>query len=379
VLVPAVTLSTNNLTFSNQTLNVASPAQPVTLTNTGTGDLDISSIATSGDFGETNTCGATVAAGNGCTISITFTPTVTGTRNGAVTITDNAGDSPEKINLTGTGLNLVPTISGILPTSATAGELAQTLTINGSNFVSTSTVTYNGVAHTATFISASQLTITLSSSDQATAGTYPVVVTNPSPGGGASNSVSFTVNSSALAWQQVPGLLSQISVGSDGTVWGLNSAGQIYMFNSQTQTWQQVPGLLAQIAVGSSSFVFGLNGAGQIYRYDASSQGWDQIPGILSQLAVGCDGDLWGINSGAQVFHFNSGQQTWVQVPGALAQLAVGADGTVWGLNNANQIWRFNAQKQSWDSIAGQLTQISVGADAVVWGVNASGQTYEYW
>jgi hypothetical protein len=90
--------------------------------------------------------------------------------------------------------NPVPSVSSISPTSATVGSAVSVLTINGSNFMSTSTATYNGVGHTATFASSSQLTISLTAGDQATAGTYPVVVTNPTPGGGASNSVSFAVN-----------------------------------------------------------------------------------------------------------------------------------------------------------------------------------------
>ena len=81
----------------------------------------------------------------------------------------------------------MPVLTTLSPSSANVGAAAQTLTINGTNFLSTSTVTYNGVAHTATFVSATQLTIPLSAADQATAGTYPVVVSNPSPGGGASN------------------------------------------------------------------------------------------------------------------------------------------------------------------------------------------------
>ena len=93
--------------------------------------------------------------------------------------------------------NPVPSVSSIAPTSATVGSAARILTINGSNFMSTSTVTYNAVGHTATFFSSSQLTISLTAGDQATAGTYPVVVTNPTPGGGASNSVSFAVNNPA--------------------------------------------------------------------------------------------------------------------------------------------------------------------------------------
>jgi hypothetical protein len=87
----------------------------------------------------------------------------------------------------------VPTITTLSPPSANAGAGAQTLTINGTNFVAASTATYNGVAHTVTFVSAAQVTILLTAGDQATAGNFPVVVTNPTPGGGASNSVSFIV------------------------------------------------------------------------------------------------------------------------------------------------------------------------------------------
>ena len=89
--------------------------------------------------------------------------------------------------------NPVPSITGLSPSSATAGAAAQTLTINGTNFLSSSMVTYNSVAHTATFVNSTQLTISVSASDQAAAGVYPVVVANPAPGGGASNAVNFPV------------------------------------------------------------------------------------------------------------------------------------------------------------------------------------------
>jgi hypothetical protein len=89
--------------------------------------------------------------------------------------------------------NPQPSLSSLSPASAVVGAVAQTLTLNGSNFLASSTVTYNGVGHTATFVSSTQLTISLSATDQATAGSYAVVVTNPAPGGGPSNSVNFTV------------------------------------------------------------------------------------------------------------------------------------------------------------------------------------------
>ena len=274
--------------------------------------------------------------------------------------------------------NPVPTATSLLPSSTTAGGAAFTLTVTGTNFVSTSTVQWNGSARATTFVSSAKLTAAILANDIATAGTASVTVVNPSPGGGTSNSLTFTINSPGPTWQQAPGSLSQISVGADGTVWGLNSAGQPFMFNPQTQTWQQAPGLLTQVTVASSGVVWGLNAAGQIYRYDPSTQGWDQIPGILSQIAVGSDGDVWGMNSSSQIYHFNAATQTWVQIPGALAQLAVGYDGAVWGLNASQQVYRFNPGTQNWQQVGGLLKRVAVGADGDVWGINSAGQTYHF-
>jgi hypothetical protein len=91
--------------------------------------------------------------------------------------------------------NPVPSLTSLSPESAAVGAAGQTLTITGTGFVSSSTVTYNGTAHTATYVSSTQLTIPLTAADQATAGSFAVVVTNPSPGGGASNTINFKVSS----------------------------------------------------------------------------------------------------------------------------------------------------------------------------------------
>ena len=103
VAAPKVQLSSSSLTFATQLLKTTSAAKVVTLTNTGAATLTISSIAASGDFKETNTCGSAVIAGAKCTISVTFMPTAVGTRTGKVTITDNAVGSPQSVALTGTG------------------------------------------------------------------------------------------------------------------------------------------------------------------------------------------------------------------------------------------------------------------------------------
>lgn len=96
--------------------------------------------------------------------------------------------------------NPIPAITPpLVPASLPAGSSAQTLTINGSGFLSTSTVTYNGQVRAAAYVSATQITIALTASDLATAGNFPVIVTNPSPGGGASNVATFIVTAPSTA------------------------------------------------------------------------------------------------------------------------------------------------------------------------------------
>jgi PKD repeat protein len=105
VSAPAVGLSPNSLAFGSQLVGTTSNPLTVSLTNNGTTDLAISGIAASGDFAQLNNCGSSVAASASCTISVSFTPTATGPRSGAVTITDNANGSPHVVSLGGTGNN----------------------------------------------------------------------------------------------------------------------------------------------------------------------------------------------------------------------------------------------------------------------------------
>jgi len=98
-----VSLSPASLTFQHN-VNLSCPPKAVTVTNTGTGALSISSIAMTGPFTETNTCGTSLAAGASCQISVTFVPTAVGTVSGALSLTDSAAGSQQTVDLTGTGL-----------------------------------------------------------------------------------------------------------------------------------------------------------------------------------------------------------------------------------------------------------------------------------
>jgi hypothetical protein len=101
---PVAGISLPSLTFGNQSEGAASASQPITLSNTGDGALTITSIVASANFAETDNCNGSVAANSSCTINVTFSPTVTGTLQGTLTITDNAYNSPQTVNLSGTGV-----------------------------------------------------------------------------------------------------------------------------------------------------------------------------------------------------------------------------------------------------------------------------------
>ncbi|MGD0908568.1 MAG: Ig-like domain repeat protein, partial [Candidatus Acidiferrales bacterium] len=90
---------------------------------------------------------------------------------------------------------IAPVISSISPNAVPAAGGAFTLTINGTGFVSGSVVQWNGAARTTTFVSQTQLTASLSSSDIAVAGWDQVTVSNAGVGGLVSNAVAFQVAS----------------------------------------------------------------------------------------------------------------------------------------------------------------------------------------
>jgi hypothetical protein len=91
--------------------------------------------------------------------------------------------------------NPAPTVSSISPKAVPAGAAGQILTINGHNFLSSSTVMFNGAPHPAAFISATRLSVQLRQTDLFEPGSFPVVVVNPPPGGGTSTTAHFVVES----------------------------------------------------------------------------------------------------------------------------------------------------------------------------------------
>ena len=232
-LAPAVSLSATSLSFGDQEVGTASSSKGVTLTNTGSAALAITSITVTGTDATSylfvNNCGTSLAAKASCTIHGHFGPTMLGAMTAAITLVDNASGSPQSIALSGAG---VPTLmlqaGGSLPTAtqnvaysgainASGGSGAgYVFTVNGTSIPTTgtavaisdgisvsstggNTLSIAGTPTAAGTVTLTNVTVKDSASDTAGPATYTIAVT----------AAGYTVNGQ---------IYLENSCGSNGTV-----------------------------------------------------------------------------------------------------------------------------------------------------------------
>ncbi|MFJ4920273.1 choice-of-anchor D domain-containing protein [Streptomyces sp. NPDC088725] len=132
-----VTATPSALNFGSVATGSTSAAQTVTVSNPTGAAAAVSSVAASGDFTQTNTCGSSIPSKGSCTVSVKFAPTATGARSGTLTV--NAGGTTNTVSLSGTGTAPGPILN------ATPGGLSFAATVVGSSAAAqTVTVTNSG-------------------------------------------------------------------------------------------------------------------------------------------------------------------------------------------------------------------------------------------
>jgi hypothetical protein len=147
---PVVRLQPSSLIFGAQVVGTTSKSKTVIVSNTGSSTLDIDSILPSTYFAVTpsSTCGSTLAVGKSCKVFVTFTPTQAGSLTGTLTFTDNATNSPQSVQLSGTGeLDVTLTPSSATYTKRKVGTTSPAKTFTLAN---NQTVTLTGINATTT-------------------------------------------------------------------------------------------------------------------------------------------------------------------------------------------------------------------------------------
>jgi hypothetical protein len=113
-----VVLNPLSVTYSSTNVGAVSAAQNITVSNTGGLTATLQAPVVTGDFSITaNTCGTSLAAGVGCTVSVAFAPTASGMRTGSFSITDSVGTQTASL----TGLGMLPATDALAPTSLSFG------------------------------------------------------------------------------------------------------------------------------------------------------------------------------------------------------------------------------------------------------------------
>ena len=192
---PVAGVSPPSLTFGNQNLGTTSGSQPVTLSNTGTAALTVTSIAISANFSATNNCGASLAASGSCTINVTFSPTGAGSLNGTLTITDDSNGvtgSTQTVGLSGTGMGPVASLSsysvGFSPQLLGSSGAAQPVTVTNTGNTS---LTIFGIATSANFGETNNCGTSVAASDSCTVN----VTFSPTATGALTGTLTITDNS----------------------------------------------------------------------------------------------------------------------------------------------------------------------------------------
>jgi N-acetylneuraminic acid mutarotase len=335
---------------------------PVTLS--GYGFNPPSGSLTSINFNGVN---ATVSSATDSSMTVVVPP---GATTGPITVLTTVGETMSSISFTVTASagNPVPTITSLNPSSLATGATPQTLTINGAGFLNSSTVTFNGISHAATFVNASQLTISLTSADLAIAGTFLVVVTNPAPGGGASLAANFTVTNGQTAgeWTWMSGsppVGGQTGPSGVYGVKGVPAAANVPGARNSAVSWTDSIGnhwLFGGWGVDSNATEGYLN---DLWEYNPTTNIWTWMSGSSTVVATGAYGTTGvygtkGVPAATNVPSVRYGAVSWTDSIGNL-WLFGGTD--TYSLTEdpegcLNDLWEYNPTTNMWTWMSGSNT-----------------------
>lgn len=187
-------------------------------------------------------------------------------------------------------VNPTPTLSSIDPTTGWARYVQPyTVSFSGSGFVTGSQAIVNGSVRTATYLSATQITLLLTAADIATPGALNLAVKNPEPGGGISaartltlaadtTAPTTTISGADTAWHNTPVTLTVTTADPGGsgiqkTEWGIAPAGT-------TPTW----GVLSGAALSVDPVALGLQGAQVVSVFSTDRCGNIEAPPVTATL-----------------------------------------------------------------------------------------------
>jgi hypothetical protein len=273
VAAPAVTLSPTSLTFAATTVGVTTAAQVVTVKNSGTSALTLTSETLTGTNSSSflisaNTCTTSLAAAASCTVSVEFKPAAAGALTASLSIADNATGSPQTVTLSGTGaaaaaVTLSPSSLNFASTTVGSTTAAQVVTVknSGTSALTLTSETLTGTNSSSFLISANTCTTSLAAAASCTvsvefkpaaAGALSASLSIADNATGSPQTVALTGTGTAAA---VPAItLSPTSIAFPATATASTSAAQVVTVTN-TGTAAATISSIALGGTNSTSFV----------------------------------------------------------------------------------------------------------------------------
>lgn len=151
-----LTFSPTSLSFGSVVVSSTSAGKVVTVKNVSAGVVNITGFPASGNYASTGSgakpCGGSLNAGQSCTLTVTFTPSLAGTIAGAVTVADNAADNPQVLGLTGSGIQFVTlTPSNLTFAARQLGTVSTAQTVTLTNHQTADTLTIDSITPSGDF------------------------------------------------------------------------------------------------------------------------------------------------------------------------------------------------------------------------------------
>lgn len=366
-VLPAIgvpTVGLTSLSFGTVTNGSTSAAQPVTISNSGTGTLNITSAVISGadaaEFSLTNNCSSTLAAGSQCTVSVTFHPSTAGTKTATLTITDADAialtPQTQTVALTGTGVAAMGqpslnTSSVVFPSQGT-GTTAATQTVTLTN-TGNATLTITSVNLTGTNAGEFSLSNSCGASLAINASCTVQLDFSPTSEGGKSASLVFSLNNGQSA------TTSTVALSGIGTaIVARVPTGPISIISMRSGKALDVTGASTLNGVPLQQYDY-LAGANQVWEAIAVDSTYYQIRNVATHKVLDAKGA--GTVNGTMIQQWNylgSDNQKWQFVPQTDGSFEIvnklsGKALDVLGVSLQNQariqLWDYNAtENQKW-------------------------------